>query len=241
MPDNLNSKELPRVDLRGVKVYPFADAGELIDFADRKKGILVAINAEKILNANPVTLDIINNNIAYCDGSGAVLAARQKGAAPEKIAGCELWLKIIDRFHADGRSFYIIGATPEVNARTVEKLREDFPGINIVGYRDGYLRTAQERQALIDDVVRTAPDFVFVAMGSPTQELLMAEMLRRHKAVYQGLGGSFDVYTGKAKRAPKWWIDHNMEFAYRLIKQPSRITRNFKFIKYAWWLITRQF
>ena len=55
--------------------------------------------------------------------------------------------------------------------------------------------------ALIDDIAEKRPDFVFVAMGSPKQEFLMADMLKRHKAVYQGLGGSFDVYTGRAKRA----------------------------------------
>ncbi len=94
---------------------------------------------------------------------------------------------------------------------------------------------------MIDDVVRVRPDFVFVAMGSPLQELLMADMLSRHKAVYQGLGGSFDVYTGRVPRAPRWWIEHNMEFAYRLVRQPKRITRNIKYVKFAWWLATRQF
>lgn len=235
------TEEPERISLRGVKVFPFTEADSLIDFADNRKGILVAINAEKILNANPVTLDIINSNIAYCDGSGAVMAIRQKGAQANKIAGCELWLKIIEKKYRDNRTFYIIGATPEVNEATVKRLREDFPGIKIAGSRDGYLRTPEERAALIADVAEKKPDFVFVAMGSPTQEILMAEMLERHKAVYQGLGGSFDVYTGKVKRAPKWWIDHNMEFAYRLIKQPKRIKRNIKFVKFAWWLLLHRF
>ncbi len=157
-----------------------------------------------------------------------------------KIAGCELWLKIVERF-AGKRSFYIIGGKKAVNDATVERLRHDYPGIDIVGHRDGYLRTADERRALIDDVAVSKPDVVFVAMGSPAQEILMSEMLARHKAIYQGLGGSFDVYTGTVKRAPKWWIDHNAEFAYRLIRQPKRITRNAKFVKYAWWLLWKKF
>ena len=206
---------MEKIKLRNVEVYPFRSADDLIDYADEHKGILVAVNAEKILNANELTLPIINGNIAYCDGSGAVLAAHQKGAPQAvKIAGCELWLKIVERF-AGKRSFYII--------------------------RDGYLRTANERRALIDDVAASRPDVVFVAMGSPAQEILMSEMLARHKAIYQGLGGSFDVYTGTVKRAPKWWIDHNAEFAYRLIRQPKRITRNAKFVKYAWWLLWKKF
>lgn len=232
---------MEKIKLRNVEVYPFRSADDLIDYADEHKGILVAVNAEKILNANELTLPIINGNIAYCDGSGAVLAAHQKGAPQAvKIAGCELWLKIVERF-AEKRSFYIIGGKKAVNDATVERLRHDYPGIDIVGHRDGYLRTADERRALIDDVAVSKPDVVFVAMGSPAQEILMSEMLARHKAIYQGLGGSFDVYTGTVKRAPKWWIDHNAEFAYRLIRQPKRITRNAKFVKYAWWLLWKKF
>ena len=232
---------MEKIKLRNVEVYPFRSADDLIDYADEHKGILVAVNAEKILNANELTLPIINGNIAYCDGSGAVLAAHQKGAPQAvKIAGCELWLKIVERF-AGKRSFYIIGGKKAVNDATVERLRHDYPGIDIVGHRDGYQRTANERRALIDDVAASRPDVVFVAMGSPAQEILMSEMLARHKAIYQGLGGSFDVYTGTVKRAPKWWIDHNAEFAYRLIRQPKRITRNAKFVKYAWWLLWKKF
>lgn len=240
---SISASEPKRISLRKVEVYPFSEATALIDFADRRKGILVAINAEKIVNAdrNAQTLAIINDNIAYCDGAGAVMAMRQKGGEAEKIAGCELWLKIIERFYPEGRSFYFIGATPEVHAATVAKLRAEFPGIKIAGHRDGYLRTPGERAALIDDVAATRPDFIFVAMGSPTQEILMADMLKRHKAVYQGLGGSFDVYTGNVKRAPKWWIDHNLEAAYRLLKQPKRIKRNIKYVTFIWWLLTRQF
>lgn len=238
----LNHRNYPdRVNLRGVKAYPFSGVDQLINFADSRKGILVAINAEKIMNANEVTLPILNNNIAYLDGSGAVLAARQKGAKEAvKIAGCELWLQIIDRFYKS-KTFYVIGATPEVHRKTIDKLHADFPDINIVGHRDGYLSDSQAREALINDVVEKRPDIVFVAMGSPKQEILMSDMMKRHKAIYQGLGGSFDVYTGNVARAPRWWIDHNLEFAYRLIRQPRRITRNAKFVKYAWWLLWHKF
>ena len=218
---------MEKIKLRNVEVYPFRSADDLIDYADEHKGILVAVNAEKILNANELTLPIINGNIAYCDGSGAVLAAHQKGAPQAvKIAGCELWLKIVERF-AGKRSFYIIGGKKAVNDATVERLRHDYPGIDIVGHRDGYLRTANERRALIDDVAASRPDVVFVAMGSPAQEILMSEMLARHKAIYQGLGGSFDVYTGTVKRAPKWMSAWGMEWFYRFLKEPRRLFRRY--------------
>lgn len=234
-------EDIQRVSLRGVMVYPFAGAHQLMDYVDARKGILVAVNAEKILNANERTIPIINNNIGYCDGAYAVKAARQKGARDAvKIAGCELWLKIIERY-ADTKSFYIIGAKPEVHAKTIELLKQRWPQLNIVGHRDGYIKDDVERQALIEDVAAKKPDVVFVAMGSPKQELLMADMMKVHPAIYQGLGGSFDVLTGNVKRAPKWWIDHNLEAAYRLLKQPKRVTRNYKYVRYLWWLLWHKF
>lgn len=232
---------MEKIKLRQLEVYPFDDADRLIDFAFEKKGLLVAVNALKIANADSVTIPIINNNIGYCDGVGAVKAAKQKGATGcAKIPGCELWLKIIDRFHAS-KTFYLVGAAPKVHEAVVEKLRSQYPDIRIVGHRDGYIKDDAERQALIDDVADKRPDVVFVAMGSTKQEILMADMNKVHSAVYQGLGGSFDVYVGAVPRAPKWWIDHNMEFAYRLLRQPKRLGRNLKYIPFGWWLITHQF
>ena len=76
---------MQKIKLRQLEVYPFDDAEKLIDFADGRKGILVAVNALKIANANEVTIPIINNNIGYCDGAGAVMAARQKAAG-----GCSM-------------------------------------------------------------------------------------------------------------------------------------------------------
>ncbi len=231
---------MEKVSLNGVEVLPFTSESQLLEYADKHKGILVAINAEKILHATDTTRSIINRNMGYCDGAGAMLALKRKGVKDAcKVPGCELWLKIV-RQHYKQKTFYLIGGKQKVIEATVTKLRQEFPGIRIVAYRNGYLRTDEERQALINDVEAKAPDVVFVAMGSPKQELLMEEMLRHHKAIYQGLGGSFDVYTGNVKRAPTWWVNHNLEFAYRLIKEPKRIKRQIHLVKFGWWLIRKK-
>lgn len=231
---------MEKISLNGVEVLPFASQDELLAYADTHKGILVAINAEKILHATDATRAIINRNMGYCDGAGAMLALRQKGASAAcKMPGCELWLEIVRRYHHE-RDFYLVGGKPEVIAATVARLRTDFPGIRIAGWRDGYLRSAEERAALIDDVAAKKPGVVFVAMGSPRQELLMEEMLSRHRAIYQGLGGSFDVYTGRVGRAPKWWVDHNLEFLYRLLREPKRIKRQVHLVKFGWWLLLKK-
>lgn len=224
---------MDKIAIDGVNIYPFQSREELIDYVDDHKAMLVAVNAEKILHATEQTRNLINNNIGYCDGIFTVMALKQKGAKNVvKIPGCELWLDIVKHFEGN-KTFYLVGAKQEVIDATVSKLKEQFPKLNIIGYRNGYIKTSEEREALIDDIAQKKPDVVFVAMGSPKQELLMGEMQQRHKAIYQGLGGSFDVFTGNVKRAPKWWVDHKIEFAYRLFKEPSRIKRQLPLLKMA--------
>lgn len=233
-------QNIDAISLNGVCTYPFPDENVLLDLVNNEKKILVAVNAEKILHANEQTRDIINRNIGYPDGIGAVWALKRKGAvSAKKIPGCELWLNIIAKCYKD-KSFYLIGGKQEVIEATICKLKDEFKGINIVNYRNGYIKTNIEKENLINDIRLKKPDVVFVAMGSPKQELLMEEMLRINPAIYQGLGGSFDVYTGNVKRAPKWWVENNLEWAYRLIKQPSRIKRQFHLVSFIFRLLTNK-
>ena len=201
-----------RIELNGMKVFSFSSAKKLLDYVDRHKGILVAVNAEKVTKATDETRAIVNNNIGYADGAGVVVAMHKLGH-PEavRIAGCDLWLEIIKQSYKE-KTFYLIGGKQEVIDETISKLQKEFEGIRILGYRNGYLKDFEERYRLILDVIKKKPDVVFVAMGSPKQEKLMAAMMAEHKAIYQGLGGSFDVYTGRVKRAPLWWQKHNLEF-----------------------------
>ena len=225
------------VVINGIKTYCFSSRKELIDFAFVEKKSLIALNAEKIIHATDQTRELLNKSIGYSDGFGAVWALKRKGFKNAiKIPGCELWLDIIKSSFHD-KTFYLVGARQEVIEQTVEKLKRDFPGIRIVNYHNGYIKGDNEKQKLLDDIGLLKPDVVFVAMGSPKQESLIEEMMKIHHAVYQGLGGSFDVYVGAVQRAPKWWVKNNLEWAYRLIKQPSRITRQIHLIRFAWLLL----
>jgi len=230
---------MKEISVSGIRVHAFGSRDELIDYAFARKGILVAVNAEKTVNADNRLRGIINDNIGYCDGAGAVKAARRKGA-PEaiRIPGCELWLDIIARYAPQGKRFYLVGARQEVVEGTVRTLRRRFPGIDIAGYRNGFITTPQEHDALIDDIVAKAPDIVFVAMGSPRQEILMSEMKARHTALYQGLGGSFDLLMGNFKRAPHLVQRMGGEWLWRFVAQPSRIRRITPYLKFACRLYT---
>ncbi len=223
---------MKQVTVNGVRIYPFESRDELLNFMDENKGILVAVNAEKILNATDATRKIINNNIGYADGEGAVLALKQQGAKSIKTPGCELWLDIISKYK-DKKNFYFVGGKQQVIEEVVLKLDREFPDLNIVNYRNGYVKSDGEKMELINDIADKRPDVVFVAMGSPRQELLMQEMQKVHNAIYQGLGGSFDVYTGKVKRAPRFWVKLKLEWFYRWVNEPTlRTKRNLKLIKF---------
>lgn len=217
--------------VKNIRVFAPQTRNELIDFVLREKPILVAVNAEKILHASPLTREIINRNVGYPDGVGAVWALKKKGLKATKIPGCELWLDIIDRCHKD-KTFYLVGGSETVIQNTVSKLKNTYPGIRLLNFRNGYLYSEDEKKELLEDIAAKKPDIVFVAMGSPKQELLMEESYKHHMAVYQGLGGSFDVYTGVVNRAPAWWVRNHLEWAYRLIKQPSRIGRQIHLIRF---------
>lgn len=218
--------------LNGVITYAPSSRQELIAYAIKHHKILVAVNAEKILHASDQSRAIINRNLGYPDGFGAVWALRKKGHKEVvKIPGCELWLDIVEQ-HYKNKTFYLVGGKQEVIDATVNKLQSAFEGIRICNYRNGYLKSEEETLELIADIKAHQPDIVFVAMGSPKQELLMERMQQEHEATYQGLGGSFDVYTGQVKRAPEWWVQNNLEWAYRLINQPSRIKRQIHLLRF---------
>lgn len=218
--------------LNGVVTYAPSSREELMQYAFENKTIMVAVNAEKILHATDESRGLINRNLGYPDGIGAVWALQKKGIKNVvKIPGCELWLDLVANYHQT-KSFYLVGGKQEVIEATVSKLKAEFKGINICNYRNGYIKTEAEENAVLEDIVKQQPDVVFVAMGSPKQELLMEKIQKQHKAVYQGLGGSFDVYTEHVKRAPKWWVNNNLEWAYRLISQPSRIKRQIHLVRF---------
>lgn len=230
-----------RIELNGMKVYPFCSSQELLAYVDCHKGILVAVNAEKVTKATDETRKVVNDNIGYADGAGVVVAMHKMGHPNAvRIAGCDLWLDIIRESYKE-KTFYLVGGKQEVIDNTINLLLKDFEGIKILGYRNGYINTNEERNALIQDVAEKKPDVVYVAMGSPKQEFLMADMMKHHPAIYQGLGGSFDVYTGKVKRAPLWWQNHNVEFLYRFLKQPQRYRREYYRLKFLVWMLIGKF
>ena len=228
------------IKINGFRLFGFKDKSELIQFVTQNPGILVALNAEKIYRRERELQQMTWRGIGYADGTGAVWALKKQGLGKAKrLPGSELWLDLVDKLHRDEK-IYLVGSTTPVIDAVVKRLHSDFPEIQIAGYRNGFLDESDILQ-LEEDVLKTKPGLIFVAQGSPRQEKLMLRLQSRHQAIYMGLGGSFDVFTGKVSRAPAFYRNNGLEWLYRLVSQPSRIKRQIVYIPFALRLLMNRF
>ncbi|WDE03938.1 WecB/TagA/CpsF family glycosyltransferase [Thalassomonas viridans] len=227
------------VEIAGVKVHPFASVGELLNCVfssdgEIRPGMAVAVNPEKVLKSleDEETKAILNEaTITYADGVGVVKALERKlDRKLVKIAGCELWLDVLNRSKDYHSKVLLVGARAEVVEKSAEILLNR--GINVVHYMDGYF---SDEQVVINAIEKHEAQIVIVAQGSPRQEKLIKRLQQIHpKVFYMGVGGSFDVLAGHVKRAPALWVKCNVEWLYRLLAEPKRVFRQFKLFKYVY-------
>ena len=236
----------PTYTLRGINLIGWRNMQHALDYlyadGNLKQGTLVAINAEKMLTLedNAEVRALINDaEFKYADGISVVRSVRKKypQADVSRVAGADLWEALMARAGAEGTPVFLIGGKPEVMAETAQKLRQQW-NVNLVGTQDGYF-TAEQRPALFARIRDSGAKIVTVAMGSPKQEILMRDCRQVYPgALYMGVGGTYDVFTGQVKRAPKVWQNLGLEWLYRLISQPSRITRQLRLLRYLRWHYT---
>lgn len=222
-----------RIEVLGVPVdcvnmSQSLEAVELM-MAGNKAEAVIAVNPEKVVKAqnDPVLLNRLREaGLLIPDGIGLVLAARMLGVGRmERVPGSELMPAICERAAQKGYGVFLFGAAPEVNQKAQEVLRVRFPGIRIMGSRDGYVKDEQ-MQGLIDEINTSGAQILFIALGSPRQELWMEKYLPLlNVKVCQGVGGTFDVIAGKVKRAPLVFRKLHLEWFYRLASQPRRLLR----------------
>lgn len=231
-----------RIDILGVPVdcVSMRTALEFVDELVRreKPAAIIAVNPEKVMKArqDPWLLDQLRQaTLLLPDGIGVVWAARFLNVARlERVAGADFMVATCERAQARGYRVFLYGASPEVNAVARAVLQERYPGLLIVGNRHGYI-PQNEMAELIGEINASAADILFVALGSPRQEFWMSTYLPALKVkVCQGVGGTFDVIAGTVRRAPPRWRDLNLEWAYRLLSEPRRLTRQVALPKFAW-------
>ncbi len=206
-------------------------------------GSAIAINPEKIVKSfnDPVVKDaIMSASIRYADGIGVVKTlARKTKQKVSRIPGCELWEAIMKKSGEHDISVYLIGATQKTIEDTKEKLKKEY-NVNIIGIQNGYFDKFEEI-ILIDNIKNIQPQVVTVALGSPRQELFIKQCQAvSPKTFFMGVGGTYDVYTQKANRAPKIFRQLNLEWFYRLVSQPKRLFRQTNLLKYLCLELTRR-
>ncbi|MEA1062651.1 lipopolysaccharide N-acetylmannosaminouronosyltransferase [Erwinia sp. HR93] len=235
--------EAPSYILRGLRLLGWRDMDHALEWLHEdgvlKEGTLVAINAEKVLAAerSPEVRALIEQaEFKYADGISVVRSIRKKypGAKVSRVAGADLWEALMARAGRDGTPVFLVGGQPDVLAQTVTVLRERWQ-VNIVGSEHGFF-PPEARQAIFERIRASGARIVTVAMGSPVQERFMRDCrcIAPH-ALYMGVGGTYDVFTGRVKRAPARWQALGLEWLYRLLCQPSRITRQLRLLRYLGW------
>lgn len=237
------SQQIAQVNVGSIAVSAFADMQQLLEFIIKADGSVyagsaIAINPEKVLTAmrdSKIAAVIAQADIRYADGIGVVKVMRSRlKKRVNRIPGCELWQQLMQRAAAFEVPVFIVGAKPAVNQQTADKLRSQ--KVNLVGAVDGYFN---DEAALIAQIKQSGARIVSVAMGSPKQELLIQRIRAQHPdCFYMGVGGTYDVFTGNVKRAPALWCRLNLEWAYRLLSQPSRLGRQLGLLRYVWWYWT---
>lgn len=188
------------------------------------------VNASKIvlMHEDQRLREIINGcPLVNADGQSVVWAARALGSAlPQRVTGIDLFVALLGMAEKSRYGVYFVGATKGVVAKTVERARAEHPGLRICGWHDGYLNAASDDVVAI--VREARPDILFVGMPSPLKEYWLAENLESLGVPFSmGVGGSFDVYAGRVRRAPRWMQRAGLEWLYRFAQEPGRMWKRY--------------
>jgi N-acetylglucosaminyldiphosphoundecaprenol N-acetyl-beta-D-mannosaminyltransferase len=228
---------IPRISLGGLRLAVLdmeATASFMIDAAlpGRRRGrplFLTSANGEVLARCStePHTerlfraADLIN-----ADGQPLVTVSRLKSRTPlpERVATTDLFHVVARKAQAMGLSFYMLGAAEQENASAVAMIRATYPRLRILGRCHGYLR-GEALRAKVEEINRLAPDYLWVALGVPYEQLFVAEFmpLLSNVGVIKTSGGLFNFLSGSRARAPRWMQQAGLEWAWRIWLEPRRL------------------
>ena len=236
-----NLRPYPTVSIYGV---PFSKMNmrETVDYLIRK---IEAREPQRVVTGNPIMLMTAQEDPRYQtiletadlivpDGAGVVWAARRvKQPVPERVAGFDLMQELMREGDKRGWSVYLLGTTQEILDAAEANLKRQYPGVRFVGKRNGFFKDEEDAE-VIAEIRRANPDLLFVARSVANQEPWLAKHEKELGVpVMMGVGGSFDVISGKLKRAPAAFRKLGLEWLYRLLQEPKRYKRMLVLPKFA--------
>jgi N-acetylglucosaminyldiphosphoundecaprenol N-acetyl-beta-D-mannosaminyltransferase len=202
------------------------------DAVEQKRYLSVGmVNAAKVVAMRKD--DLLRGAVARCgmvlaDGQSVVWASQLLGSPlPERVAGIDLFTMLLAQAAQRGYRVYFLGARPDVLRRMLAEVGREYPNLIVAGARDGYFGP-DEQSGVVAEILRCAPDLLFLGMSSPGKELFGDQWGERTGAsVVHGVGGSFDILAGLTRRAPLWWQRHGLEWLYRTWQEPARLGRRY--------------
>jgi exopolysaccharide biosynthesis WecB/TagA/CpsF family protein len=169
-------------------------------------------------------------DLISADGQSIIFASRlfYRSALPERVATTDAFHDAAALAEQRGARFYILGAVEDVNCRSVARVKEMYPRLEIVGRRNGYF-SREEESAVIDAINDAEPDVCWVGLGVPSQQQFL--LRNRHRLTRVGVaktcGGLFDFLSGDRSRAPRWMQAAGLEWAYRAMLEPRRLGKRY--------------
>lgn len=245
----VDKSEIPVCNIMGVHIAAI-NMDWLLQYLDKNlkdlSGDYICVtNVHTTVTAyeNKEYLKVQNGGLmAIPDGGPLSSVGRKRGyQSMKRTTGPGLMGEIFKISVEKGYRHYFYGSTKETLKLLKSCLENQYPGIQIVGMYSPPFRslTKVENDSIIEQINQTDPDFVWVGLGAPKQEVWMAEHQGKVKGLMLGVGAGFDYFAGKLQRAPKWMQKRNLEWVYRLWQEPKRLFRrylhtNLKFIWNAW-------
>lgn len=231
----MNRKFPASTELLGCRI----DALTMSETVDRIEQIIrngppsqhVVVNAAKVvmMRHDDRLMGIIRScALVNADGQAIVWAASLlKKPLPERVAGIDLMLALLKLAEQKKYKVFFLGARDEVLQQFLKNITEQFPGIQVAGFRNGYFNET-ENEAVVRQIRQTSPDILFVGISSPKKEFWLAENLNAlNVPLAMGVGGSFDVLAGKVRRAPVWMQRTGFEWLYRVLQEPRRMWKRY--------------
>ncbi len=207
----------------------------------------VVLNAGKcvLMQDEPDVRDIVARcEVVNADGQSVVWAARFLGlGVPERVAGIDLMGRLIALCESEGWPVYFLGAKDEVLAGFEAEALRRHPRLRVAGRRNGYFRADQEA-GIAETIRASGARLLLVGISSPMKERFLARNIERiGPLLAMGVGGSFDVWAGKATRAPIWMQRAGLEWFHRFAQEPRRMWRRYLVgnLRFAWIVLRARF
>ena len=230
-----SSSPFPRVTVIGIQVDNVSE-DEALSLIDQwldggSPAFMSVVNAAKLVAARrdgELRRVLMSADLVTADGMAVVWASRLLGSPlKERVTGIDIFARLIGHAERRGSSVYLLGGHDEAVGRIVTRFRSEHPNLRVAGYRNGYF-DAGETDAVVEQIRESGADLLFVAMGSPMQEIFIASNLTASGARFAlGVGGAFDHLSGLSRRAPKWMQRAGLEWLYRLLSEPRRLWRRY--------------